>query len=86
MRTNIAAVLENLIREYFEFIIYGVSLQKYGHPFHHYIREIWKRYLEESFIIWKVTIDELLEFKSMHNNISPIVQFKMEYSTEQLLF
>lgn len=39
MGTKAAAVFVDLITEYFEVIVYEISLQIYEHIFHKYIRE-----------------------------------------------
>ncbi|XP_029648835.1 uncharacterized protein LOC115222656 [Octopus sinensis] len=75
MGTKAAPVVANLIMAYFEFTLYEISLQKNCYPFYLYIRENWKRYLDDCFIIWKENNDKILDFKSTLNDINNLVCF-----------
>ena len=45
-----------------------------------YIKENWKRYLDDCFIFWTKTEDDLRRFHSIINNIHESIKFTMETS------
>ena len=51
-----------------------------------YIKENWKRFLDDCFIIWNKTIDELNLFHNILNSINPSIQFTVEHSKSELPF
>ena len=46
----------------------------------------WKRYLDDCFIFWSKTDDELNDLHNMLNNLHPSIKFTMEKSTTELPF
>ena len=51
-----------------------------------YIKENWKRYLDDCFIFWTKTEYDLRRFHSIINNIHESIKFTMETSGNELPF
>ncbi|XP_029657149.1 uncharacterized protein LOC115231222, partial [Octopus sinensis] len=69
---------------YHELKLYQSSLEKYGASFNYYLKENWKRYLDYCFILWQDSMDQLLDFKRMLNNIHSNIQLTMEHNNAVL--
>ncbi|CAC5406941.1 unnamed protein product [Mytilus coruscus] len=59
---------------------------KFGHLVYKFLMENWKRYLDYCFILWNHSLDMLIEFKDLLNEINENIQFTMEYNSNQLPF
>ena len=79
MGTKVAPTYANLVMGYHEIQIYEKSSQIFGDNFSKYLKENWKRYLDDCFILWMKNIRTLNEFKSIINDIHTSIQFTMEY-------
>ncbi|XP_029648933.1 uncharacterized protein LOC115222773 [Octopus sinensis] len=51
MGTRAAPLIANLVMSYLELKLYQSSLEKYGASFNFYLKENWKRYLDDCFIL-----------------------------------
>jgi hypothetical protein len=56
--------------------------QKLGHN----LWNSWKRYLDDCFIFWKHSEEDLLKFPNLLNTINPNIQFTLEYSNTPIPF
>lgn len=86
MGTRAVPVIANLVMGYLELKIYHSSRLKFGTVVHGYLKENWKRYSDDCFIIWNDTIDKLINFKIMLNDFNSNIQFTMRYNNKQLSF
>ena len=66
--------------------IYNTLPEIFDADFGIYIRENWKRYLDDCFIFWTKTQEDLQKFHSILNNLHESIQFTMEASTKNLPF
>lgn len=64
----------------------GISLSSFGNPLSQCIKEDWKRFLDDYFILWKENTHNFLEFKTHGNYINQNIQFKMQYNQKQFPF
>eukprot|EP00111_Clytia_hemisphaerica_P014126 TCONS_00041609-protein len=46
----------------------------------------YSRFLDDIFLLWNSSLDELLKFEKYLNNIHPTIKFTMEYSTKEINF
>ncbi len=47
---------------------------------------LWKRYIDDVFLIWSGTESELLEFHSLVNNKCSALKFTIEFHQEKMIF
>ncbi|GAB1602736.1 uncharacterized protein LOC115230173, partial [Argonauta hians] len=86
MGTKAAPTYANLVMGYLETLLYNEAKNKFGDPFHLYLLNHWKRYLDDCFILWTHTPDLLKDFHNLLNSLNPNIQFTIEYSNKQLPF
>ena len=86
MGTKVAPTYANLVMGYHELKIYEESSRIFGDGFSNYLKENWKRFLDDCFILWIQNLNQLHEFKTLINSINDDIQFTMEYSNEKLPF
>ena len=86
MGTKVAPTYANLVMGYLELKIYQDSIDLFDVEFQNYIMTNWKRYLDDCFILWNRSIDDLNQFKALINGINQNLQFTMEYSKCELPF
>ena len=86
MGTKFAPTYATLVLAYLEEILYSETEINYGKDFSNYIKESWKRFLDDCFIFWIKGKDELNKFHSMLNKLHPDLKFTIEYSEENLSF
>ena len=86
MGTKVAPTYANLVMAFLEVQMYEQSRIRFGNDFYKFILESWKRYLDDCFILWKHSFEQLEEFKTLLNSIHDKIQFTMEYSRNQLPF
>ncbi|XP_029636544.1 uncharacterized protein LOC115211902 [Octopus sinensis] len=86
MGTRTAPVIANLTMGYLEIIIYQEPLSSFENPLSSYIKENWKRFLDDCFILWDENTDKPLEFRRILNTVNPKIQFTMEYNQKELPF
>ncbi|GAB1599900.1 uncharacterized protein LOC115230173 [Argonauta hians] len=59
---------------------------KFGNHFHNFLLTNWLRYLDDCFILWTYTQDQLTEFHQLINSINCNIQFTIDYNSEKLPF
>ena len=51
-----------------------------------YIKEQWKRFLDDCFIFWERSMTDFTYFESVLNSLHPDIKFKVQKSAEKLPF
>jgi hypothetical protein len=71
MGTKMAPTYATLVLGYLEHILYEQLLNSYGQKFASYVRQSWKRFLDDCFIIWNSDIP--VEILSLNSSVFVIV-------------
>ena len=86
MGTKCAPTYATLVLAYLEEKLYVQTEIKYGNEFTRYIKDNWKRFLDDCFILWTTGEGNLKTFHSVLNELHSDLKFTMEYSNERLHF
>ena len=86
MGTKFAPTYATLVLAYLEEKLYVETEIKYGKEFARYIKDNWKRFLDDCFILWTKGEENLKTFHSVLNELHSDLKFTMEYSNERLPF
>lgn len=86
MGTKVAPTYANLVMGYLEIKLYNEISNVFGIDFKNYLLENWKRYLDDCFILWSKSTEDLDQFKCILNGLNENLQFTMESSTTKLAF
>jgi len=68
-----------------ETILYK-RIQEEDKAFALYVKENWKRYLDDWFIFWERQIEDLIRFEKILNSLHKDIRFKMQVSDTELPF
>ena len=71
---------------YFEIKLYDVCTFKYGKLLAEYIKENWKRFLDDCYSVLRSSQISPEELLLTLNSINPSIQFTMDYSKDQIPF
>ena len=71
---------------YLDEILYDKINVKYGIQFTNEFVKNWKRFLDDCFILWTKSKQDLLDFEKMINSLHPDIRFTSECSDIQLPF
>ncbi|OOY45291.1 hypothetical protein, partial [Solemya velum gill symbiont] len=86
MGTKVAPTYANLVMGFLEEILFEKINEMYQPELAGYIKESWKRFLDDCFSIWKQTKGELVTFHALLNSLHPAIEFTMEIGEKQLPF
>ena len=86
MGTKFAPTYSTLVLAYLEEKLYNEIEIKFGKEFAIFIKENWKRFLDDCFVFWTKGKDYLETFHLILNQLHPNLTFTMEYSEEKLPF
>ena len=86
MGTKVAPTYANLVMAYLEKILYEKVGQIFGQEFKTYVYEQWKRFLDDCFILWSKSTDDLEKFHEILNSLHPSIKFTIESSNLELPF
>jgi hypothetical protein len=86
MGTKVAPTYATLVLGFLEEKLFEDMDQRFGNQYAQYMKIQWKRYLDDCFIFWSKTDEELNELHNMLNNLHPSIKFTMEKSTAELPF
>ena len=86
MGTKFAPTYATLVLAYLEEKLYVQTEIKYGKEFARYIKDNWKRFLDDCFILWTKGEENLKTFHSILNELHSDLKFTIEYSNERLPF
>ena len=84
--TKFAPTYSTLVLAYLEEKLFSEVEIQFGKEFAIYIKENWKRFLDDCFIFWTKGEDDLEIFHSILNNLHPNLTFTIEQSDEKLPF
>ena len=85
MSTNVAPTYATFVLAYLETILYK-RLQEEDNAFALYVKENWKRYLNDCFIFLERPIEDLIRFEKILNSLHKDIRFKMQVSNTELPF
>ena len=71
---------------YLEVQLYETVRTKYGEDFEKYVRENFKRYIDDCFIIWDDSRRNIEDFHKLLNSLNPQISFSMEKSKTSIPF
>jgi ribosomal protein S27E len=86
MGTNVAPTYATLVLGYLEVKLHEQIRQEKGIDMANYIRTHWKRFIDDCFIFWSKSVDELNYFTALLNNLNENINFKIQLSDEKLPF
>ena len=84
--TKFAPTYSTLVLAYLEEKLNSEIEIKFGKEFAIFIKENWKRFLDDCFVFWTKGKDYLETFHLILNQLHPNLTFTMEYSEEKLPF
>ena len=84
--TKFAPTYSTLVLAYLEEKLFSEVEIQFGKEFAIYIKENWKRFLDDCFIFWTKGEGDLENFHSILNNLHPNLTFTIEQSDEKLPF
>ena len=86
MGTKVAPSYANLVMAYLEEMMYDEEGNRFDQMFKEYIVQKWKRYLDDCFIFWTKSQNDLKDFHSFLNSLHPSIKFTIEISKHELSF
>nr|XP_034325343.1 uncharacterized protein LOC117689218 [Crassostrea gigas] len=86
MGTKMAPTYSILVMGYFEEILYQKAEKELDQKISEHLKHSWKRYLDDCFIFWEESEEDLHEFHSLLNSLNPNIQFTMEFSDCSISF
>jgi len=86
MGTKVAPTYATLVMGYLEDKLYQNIRIEFGDEFSDYIQQNWKRYLDDCFIFWNRSAEDLDKFYKILNFIHSSINFTMEMSQTDLAF
>ena len=86
MGTKFAPTYATLVLAYLEEKLYMKVEEEFDAEFADYLRQWWKRFLDDCFIFWNKSEEELRKFHQILNNLHPDLKFTIEYDDEKLPF
>ena len=86
MGTKIVPTYATLVMGYLETRLYEKYGQRYGNCDKEEVIRLFKRFLDDCFLMWKKTEEELDEFQKLLNVLNPKIQFTMEKDEHMLPF
>ena len=86
MGTKLAPTYATMVLAYLEEKLYSEIDIKFGKEFAIFIKESWKRFLDDCFVFWTKGKGHLKTFHSILNHLNPNLSFAMENSEEKLPF
>ena len=86
MGTKVAPSYANLVMAYLEEKMYDEVGNRFDQMFKEYIVQKWKRYLDDCFIFWTKSQNDLEDFHSILNSLHPSIKFTTETSKHELPF
>lgn len=86
MGTKVAPTYATLVLGFLEEKLYKNLEDQFSVEFTTFIQQSWKRFLDDCFIIWTKTKDELNKFYNILNNLNNHLKFTMDCSEQKLPF
>ena len=86
MGTKVAPIYATLVLGFLEEKLYRIVEHQKGIAFANFVRDQWRRYLDDCFISWQRSMDDLVYFYRTLNSLHNDIVFKMQTSEYQLPF
>ena len=86
MGTKVAPIYATLVLAYLEEKLYNQAEQEFDQDFRIYLEDNFKRFLDDCFIIFTKTEEELKRFHSLLNTLHPSIKFTIDKSRTRLSF
>ena len=86
MGTKVAPTYATLVMGYLEEKLQNKLPEIFDEEFAQYIHRNWKRFLDDIFIFWNKSADDLQKFNTEINQLHQSIQFTMEVSDKELPF
>lgn len=86
MGTKVAPTYATLVMGYLENKMYESLKQSFDEEFSTYIKQNWKRFLDDCFIFWTKSKEDLHKFHCEINKLNESIKFTMETDEKQLPF
>ena len=86
MGTKIAPTYTVLTLVYLEENLFEIIGKKYGNDIKEEFTKSCKRYLDDYFIFWKCTWEDINELHNQLQNLQPKIEFTMQHSSKELKF
>ena len=86
MGTKMAPTYATLVMGYLETKLYNQYKGEYGDSDKEHFIKLFKRFLDDCFLPWEKSEEELKQLHDTLNNLHPKIQFTMEHSREKLPF
>ena len=86
MGTKVAPTYANLVMGYLEQNLYREVKNQFGNELFEYVKTQWKRYLDDCFVFWNRTPEELDAFHRIVNSLHTSIKFTMEKNRKELPF
>ena len=86
MGTKVAPTYATLVLGYLEEKLFSTVGETFGQDFEIFLKQSWKRFLDDCFIIWDRGEDQLTAFFNILNTLSPTLKFTMESNRNMLSF
>ena len=84
--TKVAPTYATLVLGFLEERMYETVKMEKDENFAKYIKEQWKRYLDDCFIFWERSMTDFAYFENLLNSLHVDIQFKVQKSTVRLPF
>ena len=84
--TKVAPTYATLVLGFLEERMYETIKMEKDENFAKYIKEQWKRYLDDCFIFWERSMTDFAYFENLLNSLNADIRFKVQKSTERLPF
>ena len=86
MGTKFAPSYATLVLAFLEIKLYKIVEEKYDTVYSEYIKNSFKRYLDDCFLIWDNSKGDICEFHSILNSLDNNINYTMEMNDSQLAF
>ena len=86
MGTKFAPVYATLVIGYLEETLYRKVANEFGQQFGEYFMKFWNRFLDDCFVPWTRSLNDLNRLHYILNSLHPSINFTIEYSKKELPF
>ena len=86
MGTKFAPVYATQVIGYLEETLYRKVANEFGQQFGEYFMKFWNRFLDDCFVPWTRSLNDLNRLHYILNSLHPSINFTIEYSQKELPF
>ena len=84
--TQVAPTIANLAMGYLEITLYSKVKNTFGNNVEIYVKNNWKRFIDDGQICWKKSFGDFNKFVSILNQLHPKIQFTSEVNENKISF